>query len=150
MATSLRIFGTLCLLIIGVIAAIQLPCGSWPKVEGKVIQGNWANEGTRSIIRQRGVYEVRYSYTVNLDTYESTRLSFHMGGKSVMPILNAESEIRQPREGDKVHVFYNPIYPAMSVLINEPSPTLHIWAIICVLVAAACFGFARVVTHPLY
>jgi hypothetical protein len=132
-------------------AAIQLSSPQWPMVEGVVKRGGWASENRTTAFVRYGDYQVEYTYVVNGRMYESDRFSYRPGQSVVTTTeSNGEAKERQPREGDKVQVYYCPQMPSISVLVPGAAPTLWIWGVLTLLVCVALFAWSRVISHPVY
>lgn len=145
MSLLLRIAALLTLLIMGAAAACQVSSGSWPHTLATVQQAGWDGE-LNLAHRGSSEYNVHYTYKVDGKTYTNSRISFG-NGRSVMYIINTKEE-RQPREEDQVTVSYLSFYPALSVLLPGPAPTLWIWGVVSVLLAVLFWMVARVLREP--
>jgi hypothetical protein len=140
-----RLAAALTLLMMGAVAACQISSVSWPRAVATVQQAGW--DGELNLAHQGSSdYSVRYTYQVGGQTYKNSLIGFREGS-SVMYNLNAKEE-RQPREDDQVTVYYAPFYPALSVLVPGPAPTLWIWGVVSLLIAVLLWKIASVLHEP--
>ena len=144
-AKILRIAAVFTILLMTGIAAVQFTSYQWPTTEGVILQAGWDAELNLSH-RGSSEYHASYRYVVGGKTYENSTFSFGPAS-SVVTILNTKEE-RQPREDDRVTVFYAPFYPGISVLQPGPAANLWIWGVVSVLVAVMLWMVAGVMHEP--
>jgi len=151
-ALLLRIVAVLCLLMAGGAAALQYNSKTWPFTQGTVGRSGWSRD--TSITGSRGVYVVHYDYKVDGADYSNHRVSFSDTVTMVHVTKtfkgDGENVQRSPHPGDTVRVHYAPWWPAVSVLVPGPSPTLWIWCVVAALVSAICLVFAKLSSHPVF
>ena len=151
-AVLLRIVAVLFLLLAGGMAALQYNSNSWPFTEGEVGRAGWSRD--TGLSGTRGIYMVRYEYKVDGKNYANDRVSFD-ANTSLVHVLktyqgDAKDVQRSPHPGDIVKVHYAPWWPAVSVLVPGPSPTLWIWCVVAGLTAVILLVFAKLSSHPVF
>lgn len=151
-ALLLRIAATLVLLVAGGVAALQYNSQTWPFTQGEVALSGWSRD--TGISGTKGVFTVKYEYSVDGKRYNGERVSFSDNVTLVHVIKTHQGDganvQRSPHPGDTVRVHYAPWWPALSVLVAGPSPTLWIWAVVAGLVAVLCLVFAKLSHHPVF
>ncbi len=105
----------------------------WPHVEGWVLAAETSYAG--GSVQTRPTHKVKYSYTVNGQYFTGERIAFQFdrGNVSKNGMFYAA--------GHQVSVFYNPVEPSDSVLLNGIQPYyLFITGLGIAFIAFGCFG----------
>lgn len=151
-AVLLRLAAVLVLLVTGGIVAVQYHSQSWPHTPGVIA----ISERQRSfgLKGAQGELKVRYDYKVDGVEHSGSRVSYNSEAGIVLVLKahadDAENVERTPQPGDTVNVHFAPWWPALSVLVPGPSPTIWIWAAAAALFSIVLWAFARISNHPLF
>lgn len=151
-AIMLRLAAVLALLVMGGIVAVQYDSQSWPHTPGVIAISE--RERSFGLNGAQGELKVRYDYKVDGVEHSGSRVSYR-SDTGIVLVLKAhaddvENVERTPQPGDVVSVRYASWWPALSVLVPGPSPTIWVWAAVVALISIVLLVFARLSNHPLY
>ena len=151
-AVLLRLTAVLALLVTGGIVAVQYNSQSWPHTPGVIAISE--RERSFGLNGTQGALKVRYDYKVDGVERTGSRVSYN-SDTGIVQVLKAQADDAQnvertPQPGDLVKVHYASWWPALSVLVPGPSPTIWVWAAVVVLFSIVLWVFARLSNHPLY
>jgi|GEM_PF-2631985 hypothetical protein len=151
-AVLLRLTAVLALLVTGGIVALQYNSQSWPHTPGVIAISE--RERSFGLNGAQGELKVRYDYKVDGVERTGSRVSYN-SDTGIVRVLkahadDAENVERTPQPGDVVNVHYASWWPALSVLVPGPSPTIWVWAVGVALFSIVLWVFARISNHPLY
>lgn len=151
-AVLLRLTAVLALLVTGGMVALQFNSECWPHTLGVIAISE--RERSFGLNGAQGALKVRYDYKVDGVERSGSRVSYN-SDTGIVRVLkahadDAENVERTPQPGDVVKVHYASWWPALSVLVPGPSPTIWVWAAVALLSSIVLWAFARISNHPLY
>ena len=134
-------------LVVGLasVTVFQFSSTSWPTTEAVVETGPTTERDQRLAGRNT---QVLYRYEVSGTEYTGARFGFAVGTTAVG--IKGAREPRQPRAGDIVTVYYQPLYPAFALLVPGPPPTLLWWSLIALLVSILLWAVSHVMREPVF